>query len=148
MQQIADSVDRHPQALLGVARLKTRDNYTYLHSVAVCALMLSLSRRLKLDADLTRQAGLGGLMHDLGKAAIPLDILNKPGRLSAAEFDVIRRHPVLGSGDALQESGADEAVQSIALHHHEKYDGSGYPDRLSGRDIPLLALHGGCLRHL
>ncbi len=103
--------------------------------------MLSLSRQLGLDAVLTRQAGLGGLMHDLGKAAIPLDILNKPGQLSDAEFDIIRRHPSLGAA-MLREGGVDEAVQSVARHHHEKYDGSGYPDRLRGRGIPLLARMG------
>jgi putative nucleotidyltransferase with HDIG domain len=141
VRQIADSVGRHPQALFSVARLKTRDNYTYLHSVAVCALMLALSRQLKLDAVLTRQAGLGGLMHDLGKAAIPLEILNKPGRLSDAEFDIMKSHPFLGA-TMLREGGADEAIQTIALHHHEKFDGTGYPDRLSGRGIPLLARMG------
>ncbi|MHA3902323.1 HD-GYP domain-containing protein [Castellaniella sp. WN] len=141
VRQIADSVARHPQALFSVARLKTSDNYTYLHSVAVCALMLALSRQLRLDAELTWQAGLGGLMHDLGKAAVPLEILNKPGRLSDAEFDVMKRHPVLGAA-MLREGGADESVQSVALHHHEKFDGSGYPDGLSGSGIPLLARMG------
>ncbi|MBB6082362.1 putative nucleotidyltransferase with HDIG domain [Castellaniella defragrans] len=141
VRQIADSVGRHPQALFSVARLKTRDNYTYLHSVAVCALMLALSRQLRLDGILTRHAGLGGLMHDVGKAAIPLSILNKPGQLTDDEFDIMKTHAFLGAA-MLREGGADEAIQSIALHHHEKFDGTGYPDRLAGKDIPLLARMG------
>ena len=141
MRQIADSVDRHPQALLSVARLKTRDNYTYLHSVAVCALMMSLSRQLQLDETETQLAGMGGLMHDLGKAIIPLDILNKTGRLSTAEFDLIKRHPAHGA-EILKASGAHESIQWVAHAHHEKYDGSGYPRRLAAEGIPLLARMG------
>ncbi|MFC4297879.1 HD-GYP domain-containing protein [Castellaniella hirudinis] len=141
VQEISDSIRRHPHALISAARLKTRDNYTYLHSVAVCALMTSLSSQLGLDPVRTRQAGVGGLMHDLGKAAIPLDILNKPGRLTEAEFDLVKRHPSAGA-EMLRLGGADEMIQSIALHHHEKYDGSGYPCRLSGQAIPLLARMG------
>lgn len=141
VQQITDSVGRHPQALFSVARLKTKDTYTYLHSVAVCALMLALARQLRLDAEMTRLAGLGGLMHDLGKAGVPPEILNKPGRLTDQEFDVMKRHPIMGTA-MLQESGADPEVQEIILHHHEKFDGTGYPGKLSGHTIPLLARMG------
>lgn len=141
VQQIADSVERHPQALLSVARLKTQDNYTYLHSVAVCALMLALARQLRLDYRLTQLAGLGGLMHDLGKAAIPLDILNKPGKLTDAEFEAMKRHPARGAA-MLREGGADPAVQAVAMHHHEKINGKGYPDGLAADAIPLLARMG------
>lgn len=80
--EIAASVLRQPHALISVARIKTHDDYTYLHSVAVCALMLSLARHLDLDEEQTRLAGIGGLMHDLGKAAMPLEVLNKPGASS------------------------------------------------------------------
>lgn len=141
VRQIADSVERHPQALLSVARLKTQDNYTYLHSVAVCALMLALSKEMGLDAESTQLAGLGGLMHDLGKAGIPLDVLNKPGKLSSAEFDLMKRHPARGAA-MLQEGGAAPAVQAVAMHHHERIDGGGYPGRLGGDSIPLLARMG------
>ncbi len=81
-QEINDSVTRNPGALISLARLKTADDYTYLHSVAVCALMVALSRQLGLSDAHTRSAGLAGLLHDLGKAAVPIEVLNKPGKLT------------------------------------------------------------------
>jgi putative nucleotidyltransferase with HDIG domain len=138
VDEIAASVERHPVALLSVARLKTHDNYTYLHSVAVCALMLSLARQLELDARQTRLAGIGGLMHDLGKAAMPLEVLNKPGKLTRAEFAVIRRHPADGA-EMVRACGAEPEVIDVVLHHQERIDGTGYPDGLSGEAISLLA---------
>ena len=97
VREIAASVERHPVALLSVARLKTHDDYTYMHSVAVCALMIAMARQLGFDEERTRLAGIGGLMHDLGKAAMPLDVLNKPGKLTDAEFNVMRSHPLAGA---------------------------------------------------
>jgi putative nucleotidyltransferase with HDIG domain len=138
VDEIAASVERHPMALLSVARLKTHDDYTYLHSVAVSALMLSLSRQLDLDAKQTRLAGLGGLMHDLGKASMPWEVLNKPGKLTDEEFAIMKHHTVAGA-EALRAAGADPEVLDMALHHHEKMDGTGYPDRLSADAIPLMA---------
>ena len=82
VEEISDSVTRNPGALISLARLKTADDYTYMHSVAVCALMIALAKQLKLKEDQQRLAGLAGLMHDLGKAAIPLKVLNKPGKLT------------------------------------------------------------------
>lgn len=96
-----------------------------MHSVAVCALMLTLARQLGLDEDQARLAGLGGLMHDLGKAFTPPEILNKPGKLTDSEFAVMKQHPLVGAR-ILQQSGAEIEVQGIALHHHEKVNGQGY----------------------
>ena len=118
VDEIASSIERHPIALLSVARLKTHDDYTYLHSVAVCALMLSLARQLRLSEEHTRLAGIGGLMHDLGKAAMPLDVLNKPGKLTDAEFEIMKGHPAAGA-ELLRAGGAAPEVQEIALYHHE-----------------------------
>jgi putative nucleotidyltransferase with HDIG domain len=139
--EISASVQRHPGAFVSIARLKTHDDYTYLHSVAVCSLMLALAHQLNLEESITRIAGLAGLMHDLGKAAMPLEILNKPGKLTDAEFAVMRSHPAKGA-QMLREGGAGPEVVDVALHHHEKVDGTGYPDRLSGDAISLLARMG------
>ncbi|MEG2902199.1 MAG: DUF3391 domain-containing protein, partial [Massilia sp.] len=78
VESIAASVLRNPGALIGLARLKTADNYTYMHSVAVCALMIALARQLGLDDHLARELGLAGLLHDVGKMAVPAEVLNKP----------------------------------------------------------------------
>ena len=142
VQEIADSVGRHPGALVSLARLKTSDDYTYMHSVAVCALMVALGRTLRLDDAACREAGLAGLLHDMGKAFMPLEILNKPGKLTDAEFAVMRSHPERGHEALLASQGVTAGALDVCLHHHEKMDGSGYPHRLAGAQITLLARMG------
>ena len=142
VEDIADSVSRNAGALISLARLKNADDYTYMHSVAVCAMMVALARQLGLDTEQTRSAGLAGLMHDLGKAAMPLDVLNKPGKLTDAEFAVIKTHPVRGH-QLLERSGEkNPIVLDVCLYHHEKIDGSGYPKGLKGDAISLFAKMG------
>ena len=142
VEEISASVGRHPDALLSVARLKTHDEYTYMHSVAVCALMVALARRLGLPDEQVRDAGAAGMLHDLGKAAMPLEVLNKPGALSDDEFRVMKSHPERGFEMLKASGGASEAVLDVALHHHEKFDGTGYPHRLQGDAIGLMARMG------
>lgn len=142
VDEIFASMERHPAALISLMRLKTADDYSYLHSVSVAALMMALARRLGMDDAGCRDAGLGGLLHDLGKAAIPLDVLNKPGKLEPEEFTLVKTHPVRGH-ELLREAGVDHSVAlDVCLHHHEKVDGSGYPKGLPGDDITLLAKMG------
>jgi len=138
VHEIADSVARNPGALISLARLKTADEYTYLHSVAVSALMMGLARQIGMDDDAIHIAGQAGLLHDLGKAVIPLEILNKPGRLTDDEFATMRSHPV-ASHAMLQDSGVHPLALDACLHHHEKMDGTGYPHGLKGDQIKVLA---------
>jgi len=142
VQDIADSVMRHPGTIVSLARLKTRDDYTYMHSVAVCALMVALGQRLGLDEDACRSAGLAGLLHDIGKAQVPLEVLNKPGKLSEAEFATMREHPQRGHALLSQGGGVSAEVLDVALHHHERMDGTGYPHRLPAEAITPLARMG------
>ncbi|MDB5806024.1 MAG: metal dependent phosphohydrolase [Betaproteobacteria bacterium] len=139
---ISASVRRNPDALISLARLKTADSYTYLHSVAVCGLMVALAGKLGLSEEQTREAGQAGLMHDMGKALMPLDVLNKPGKLTDAEFTIIKGHPAEGHRILQQSGGASEAVLDVCLHHHEKMDGSGYPEGAKGEEISLYARMG------
>ena len=139
VQEISDSVMRNPGALISLARLKTADDYSYMHSVAVCALMVSLGRTLRFDDAACRQAGLAGLLHDMGKALMPIEILNKPGKLTDDEFTLMRSHPERGWQMPQEGRGVGDAVLDVCLHHHEKMDGSGYPERLAGERITLLA---------
>ena len=141
VEEIAASVWRNPAAMISVARLKTHDDYSYLHSVAVSALMLALARQLKLEDRLVRVAGVGGLMHDLGKAFMPLEILNKPGHLTDDEFAVMKTHPVVAA-EALREGGCEPDVIDVSLHHHERMNGRGYPYGLKDDEISLLARMG------
>jgi len=142
VEEISNSMLRNPGALVSIARLKTADDYTYLHSVAVCALMIALARQLGLDERQTREAGMAGLLHDLGKVQIPGAVLNKPGKLTEAEFAVVRTHPVEGHKLLLDGKGVSEVARDVCLHHHEKFDGSGYPEGLSGEGISLYARMG------
>ena len=139
VEEISDSVLRHPNALISLARLKNADEYTYMHSVAVCALMIALARQLGLSEALVREAGLAGLLHDIGKMAIPDAVLNKPGKLTDSEFATVRDHPVAGSQMLLESKQLSALVLDVCLHHHEKMDGSGYPHRLAGEQISLYA---------
>lgn len=140
--EISSSVMRNPGALISLARLKTVDDYTYMHSVAVCALMVALARQMGLDETLTRELGMAGLLHDLGKALMPMTVLNKPGKLTDEEFAIVRQHPQEGYKILIEGSGAGEIPLDVVLHHHEKMDGSGYPQRLGGDEISLYAKMG------
>lgn len=140
--QITDSLLRHPHALISLARLKNADDYTYMHSVAVCALMLATARQLGLSAPLVQLAGVAGLLHDVGKLTIPDAILNKPQKLSDNEFEQVKLHPEAGGAILRQSPDVDALVLDVCLHHHEKADGSGYPHRLKGEQISLFAQMG------
>lgn len=142
VDDIASSVLRGGGVLLGLARLKTADNYTYMHSVAVCALMTALAREMELAPEQVRSAGLAGLLHDIGKMAVPSAILNKPGSLSDAEFSSVRAHPAAGHHMLLEVDEIDPVALDVCLHHHEKLDGSGYPKGLCGEEISLYARMG------
>jgi len=142
VEEISNSVLRNPGALISLARLKTADDYTFMHSVAVCALMIALARKLGLDEQQTRDAGMAGLLHDLGKAMIPMEILNKPGKLTDEEFDLVKTHPEEGHKLLLGGIGISEMTRDVCLHHHEKIDGSGYPKRLNGETMSLFAKMG------
>lgn len=142
VDDIAASVLRGGDVLIGLARLKTADNYTYMHSVAVCALMTALARELGLAPEQVRSAGLAGLLHDIGKMAVPSTILNKPGSLNEAEFSSVRAHPAAGHRMLQGLGEIDPVALDVCLHHHEKLDGSGYPRGLRGEQISLFARMG------
>jgi len=142
VEEISDSIARNPGALISLARLKTVDDYTYMHSVAVCAMMVGLAKQLGLDEEQTRLAGMAGLLHDLGKALMPMEVLNKPGKLTEAEFNVIKTHPTEGHRMLLTGRDVNAVVLDVCLHHHEKTDGSGYPKGLKADEISLFAKMG------
>ena len=142
VQDISDSVIRNPGALVSLARLKTQDDYSYMHSVAVCALMVALGRELGFDEAECRSAGTAGLLHDVGKALMPLDILNKPGKLTDDEFVVMKSHPVRGHELLAEARGTDPAAMDVCLHHHERMDGTGYPFKLPVDQLTRFARMG------
>lgn len=142
VEEISNSVLRQPHALISLARLKNADEYTYMHSVAVCALMIALARQLNFDEEMVREAGFAGLLHDLGKVGIPMKVLNKPGKLTDAEFSVVKSHPEVGARILMENYDVSPMVLDVCLHHHEKMDGTGYPFGLKGDTISLFAKMG------
>jgi HD-GYP domain-containing protein (c-di-GMP phosphodiesterase class II) len=139
VHEISDSVLHNSGALISVMGLKRSDEYTYMHSMAVCALMLSQARQLGLEGEELQQVGLAGMLHDLGKACIPMEILNKPGKLTEAEFSLVKTHPVRGHALLDEAGSAGAVVLDVCLHHHEKIDGSGYPFGLVSEKISRFA---------
>jgi HD-GYP domain-containing protein (c-di-GMP phosphodiesterase class II) len=142
VEDIAATIMRNRRAFLEMVRLKSKDEYTYLHSVAVCALMVNLSRQLRLDKQTMQDMGTAGLLHDVGKMALPMDVLNKPGRLTDEEFTLMKTHPEQGFGLLNRSGGVLELALDVCLHHHEKMDGRGYPHGLRAGEISLAARMG------
>jgi len=139
ISEISESVLRHPHALISLSRLKTSDEYTYMHSVAVCALMMALARTLKMTEAQVREAGIAGLMHDVGKILIPESILNKAGKLTPEEYQIMQGHSMAGARILEASQRVSAMVLDVCLHHHEKMDGSGYPHGLHAQDISVFA---------
>lgn len=142
VDDVAASVMRNQGALINLVRLKQADDYTYLHSVAVCAMMIALARQLGLPDQEVRDCGIAGLLHDLGKVAIPPEILNKPDKLTDEEFEQVKRHPLAGVEVLVGWPDVPEIARDVCLHHHERHDGAGYPHGLKGEQISLHARMG------
>lgn len=139
VDEITGSIDNNPHAFISIAQLKARHEYTYMHSVAVCALMINLARELRFGEAAVREAGMAGLLHDIGKAMMPLEIIDKPGPLTDEEFDVIKSHPVRGHELLRRSSGVSHNALDVCLRHHERFDGNGYPDGMAGERLSLFA---------
>jgi putative nucleotidyltransferase with HDIG domain len=138
VERIAESVFRNPGALTSLSRIKEKDDYTFQHSVSVCTLLIAFCRAMDYEADVIMEAGMGGLLHDIGKMKVPNAILNKPSQLIDNEFEVMKSHAALGRDLLRGTSGVPESVILITGQHHERYDGSGYPDHLHEDKITVL----------
>ena len=133
--QLAGSLDRNALALNILSHMYRKDEYTFQHSISVGLLLMILHHHLGSPPAIVVEVGLGGILHDIGKTRIPGHILNKPGQLDAAERQLMKQH-VDHSRDILDENGIDSAIiRAIALQHHERFDGSGYPLGLAGDAI-------------
>jgi diguanylate cyclase (GGDEF)-like protein/putative nucleotidyltransferase with HDIG domain len=140
LRRLAQERDRRARflAAVGLARaVDARDAYTGEHSAEVGELAARIAARIGLDVEQVELLRLAGSLHDVGKLAIPEDILRKPGPLNEAERIVLERHPQIGF--RMLDSLGVEPVATWVLHHHERWDGGGYPNRLAGIDIPLGA---------
>ncbi|MBP7468543.1 MAG: HD-GYP domain-containing protein [Thauera sp.] len=140
--RIVDSIFTQQDALLPLARLKQHDNYTFQHSVSVCALMTAFARTLGVSRETIHEIAVGALLHDVGKARVPDEILNKPGKLTDAEFDRMKSHVVQSKIILQATPGISQIALDVAAQHHERYDGTGYPNKLKGEQISLYGRMG------
>jgi len=137
---LARLVTQDRTSLMALTALKKYDNYTFTHMVNVAALAMAQARALNIDGPLLREFGFAALMHDIGKVNTPLEILNKPDKLTSAEFDVMKRHVVDGAHILRRTPEMPALAPIVAFEHHLKQDLSGYPEKIGGRKLNLCTM--------
>lgn len=138
VEKMTDSIFRNKYSLMSLNRIKQVDDYTFLHSVSVSVFMLSFCKSLNLDRSLINKVGVGALLHDIGKIKVPIEILNKSGRLTDEESVKMKEHVVQSSLILSQTQGISDISIPVVAQHHERFDGSGYPSGLKGKEISDL----------
>lgn len=137
---VEETITRHDSSLLNLMDIRTHDKYTFSHSINVCTLSTLIGIKQKLKRKELEDLALGALLHDVGKVMINLEILDKPEKLSPSEFAEIKKHPIYSYNILSREEDISEISRMVAYSHHERYDGKGYPRRLTGEEIPQLAI--------
>src|SRR5207244_7765879 len=127
VDSLAQAVAQNRTALLALTALKNYDNYTFTHMVNVSILTMGQARGLGIDGPLLREFGMAALMHDIGKVRTPIEILNKPDKLTDAEFDIMKQHVVEGAEILRQTPDIPALAPVVAFEHHLRLDGTGYP---------------------
>ena len=135
---LAQAVAQNRTALIALTALKNYDNYTFTHMVNVSILTMAQARSLGIDGTLLREFGIAGLMHDIGKVRTPAEILNKPEKLTDAEFAIMKRHVVDGAEILRRTPEMPPIAPVVAFEHHLRRDGTGYPSGVA-RDTLNLA---------
>jgi len=135
VEDIVNSVSRNANALLAITKLRTQDNYTFLHCINVATAAVIFAKHIGYEGSGLHTIGLAGFFHDLGKMEVPLEILNSPRRLTPEEFSVMRSHPTIGYEHLRKIPDLSNLVIRGALEHHERINGKGYPDGKKGDEI-------------
>jgi len=138
VSQITDSILRNQGTLVSLCRIREGDTYTFQHSVSVCTLLVTFCRYMEMSPEAIHEAGIGGMLHDIGKMRVPDHILNKPGKLTDPEFAIMKEHVTLGLETLRQTPGISRTVIQVAGEHHERFEGSGYPEKIRGAEISVL----------
>ncbi|CAK0756436.1 Phosphodiesterase [Gammaproteobacteria bacterium] len=139
VEKLVRSIFNNQNALLGMVRIREMDKYTFEHSVSVAVLLTSFCKALGMHPSIIHQVGIGGLLHDIGKTKVPLNILNKPGQLDEDEFVIMRHHVDYSQEILASAKGISEISRGIIYEHHERYDGSGYP---LGKESDKISVYG------
>jgi len=142
-QEAQFAEEKYPEILFEcfraiISTLEEKDSYTHGHSIRVSEYSVLMAHELGLDDQEVREVELSALFHDIGKIGVPDSVLLKPARLSRAEFEIMKSHPVRSARILEKVSSLHNLIPGIK-HHHERFDGLGYPDGLRGEHIPLFA---------
>lgn len=132
---IVDSIILNSEVVLNMSSLRTHHEYTYSHCVNVGILSASVGAKLNLDREKLVQLGIAGMLHDIGKKDIPIELLDKKDKLSVEEFETLKEHPENGFKMLLNTRGISSVSKVGVLQHHERFDGTGYPKGLKGKEI-------------
>jgi HD-GYP domain-containing protein (c-di-GMP phosphodiesterase class II) len=135
VEAMVDSIFRNADALTSLSRIKEADAYLFMHSVNVCVLMISFCRFMGISRDVIVKVGVGGLLHDIGKTKMPLGIINKPSHLTEKEFEIMQKHATYSRDILMQTTTIGKEAVDVAYQHHERFDGTGYPNKLDGDHI-------------
>lgn len=140
---MVESIISNPDAMGVLSQLKDADEYTALHSIRVCILALTFGRHLEMTREELNLLGVGALLHDVGKMKVPSEILNKEGKLTDKEFEIIKTHVPLGVAVLEKSPGISEYSIEVAANHHERYSGGGYASGIEGSSIGVFGMIGG-----
>jgi len=143
IEDLVHMVSEDASAALWLTNLKDRDEYTSIHCVNVCVFALTLGRHMGLDTEALKRLGVGALLHDVGKTMTPDEVLNKPGPLTADEFEIVKRHPEDGYRIIRDSGSISREALEVIRYHHERISGQGYPAGLQGDELPLHVLIAG-----
>ncbi len=136
---LLNAIDQNNAIAIDISELKTSDEYTFKHSVDVATISMILGKQMGLSKQEIFEIGVTGLLHDVGKTKVPLEILNKPGRLNDEEFDIMRQHSVFGYRMVKDKPDFNPQIALGVLQHHEKINGSGYPMGVNEQQISPYA---------
>jgi len=140
IDSLANIVNQDRTSLMALTALKKYDNYTFTHMVNVAALSMAQARALNLEGPLLREFGFAALMHDIGKVNTPLEVLNKPGKLTADEFKLMKQHVIDGAHILRRTPEMPALAPIVAFEHHLKQDLSGYPENIGHRKLNLCTM--------
>lgn len=139
VNEMVQHIMNDDMVFMALTGIRDIDNYTFLHCVDVCIYSVITAKAMDLDAETIHEVGLAAILHDIGKCKIPLSILNKPGTLTQDEYEIMKRHAIEGMDIINRLPGVPSRIGRIVCQHHEKWDGSGYPQGLKSNDIDLIA---------
>ncbi|MGI6154099.1 MAG: HD-GYP domain-containing protein [Christensenellaceae bacterium] len=139
VSNLVDLIKKNDTILVNISDLKSYDDYTYHHSLSVAIIALAIGVQLKLTETELKRLGFCAVMHDIGKMKVPIELINKPGRLTGMEFGVVKKHAEYSGEYLIENEIKDPEIYNAVICHHEHFDGSGYPYGLFEKEIPIYS---------